>query len=142
MGDGKNKACPDEKFLPFFILNCFIICETHSQTFTRWVVHFRNKTGTPYTILNPSPYLSQRAIDRRTRYGIAIDSTDLPVTPRYIDSVRLAGTVTILNVSKWLNQVSIQTSDSLALIKINSFPFVQSVSAIAARTAKGLTRGE
>jgi serine protease AprX len=137
----KTKPVLMKKFLPLLLLNCFLFSESHSQTLTRWVVHFRNKTGTPFTILNPATYLSQHAIDRRIRYGIAIDSTDLPITPRYIDSVRLAGTVTILNASKWLNQVSIQTSDSLALVKINSFPFVQSVSAIAARSANGSGTG-
>ena len=44
--------------------------------------------------------------------------------PRYIDSVRLAGNVTILDRSKWLNQVCIQTTDAAALAKINSMPFV------------------
>ncbi|MGZ5190722.1 MAG: S8 family serine peptidase, partial [Flavisolibacter sp.] len=72
-------------------------------------------------------------IDRRTRYSIPIDSTDLPITPRYIDSLRLTTNVTILNGSKWLNSVSIQTSDAAALAKINSFSFVQSVSFIAGK---------
>ncbi|MDE3214456.1 MAG: S8 family peptidase, partial [Bacteroidota bacterium] len=52
------------------------------------------------------------------------DSTDLPVNPSYLDSVRLAGNVKILDVSRWLNQVCIETTDSVALVKINSFPFV------------------
>ncbi|MEJ7675644.1 MAG: hypothetical protein WKF59_23790 [Chitinophagaceae bacterium] len=38
--------------------------------------------------------------------------------------MRLAGNVIILNKSKWLNEVCIQTTDAAALIKINSFPFV------------------
>src|SRR5687767_12136869 len=86
----------------------------------RYTIQFRDKAGTPYTISDPAQYLSQRSLDRRTRYGIAIDSTDLPVVPRYIDSLRKAGAVTILNVSKWLNQVTIQTTDAAALNKINS----------------------
>src|SRR6476620_11243282 len=101
---------------------------------TRFVVRFKDKGTSPYSLSNPLAYLSQRAIDRRTRYSIPIDSTDLPVTPRYVDSIRLSGSVTILNVSKWLNSVSIQTSDAAALIKINSFPFVQVVADVAAKT--------
>ncbi len=109
----------------------------NAQSFSRYVIQFRNKAGTPYSFSTPLSYLSQRAIDRRTRYSIAIDSTDLPVTPRYVDSVRLAGTVTVLNASRWLNSVSIQTTDAAALIKIAGFPFVQNVAPIAARTASG-----
>jgi serine protease AprX len=101
---------------------------------TRYIIQFRNKGSNPYSLSNPSAYLSQRALDRRTKYSILIDSTDLPVTPGYVDSIRLAGAVTLINLSKWLNSVSIQTTDAAALAKINNFPFVQSVKAIAART--------
>ena len=87
---------------------------------SRYIVSLKNKA-----------YLSQRAIDRRNRYNIAIDSLDLPVTGRYIDSIRNAGSVTIINTSKWLNQVAIKTSDAIALAKINAYPFVMSVTAIA-----------
>jgi len=70
---------------------------------SRYVIRFRNKGNNTFTLTNPSAYLSQRALDRRTRYHIAIDSLDLPVTRSYIDSVLNAGSVTLLNVSKWLN---------------------------------------
>lgn len=108
--------------------------------FSRHIIQFKNKANTPNSFNTPTQYLSQRAIDRRTRYGIAIDSTDLPVTPRYLDSLRAAGAVTILNVSRWLNQVSIQTTDAAALQKINSFPFVENVRPIAARVGNGSGR--
>ena len=103
-------------------------------TNTRYIVRFRDKGSNPFSLSAPTAYLSQRAIDRRTRYAIALDSTDLPVTPRYIDSVRLAGTVTVLNASKWLNSITIQTTDAAALTRIAGLSFVSSVSAIAART--------
>ena len=109
---------------------------------TRYVVRFKDKGTNPYQLNDPSAYLSQRAIARRNRYNIAIDSTDLPVTPRYIDSVRSAGTVTVLNVSKWLNAITIQTTDPAALARINSFPFVQSSSAVAAKKMSGRNKFE
>ncbi|WP_202552181.1 S8 family serine peptidase [Ginsengibacter hankyongi] len=109
-------------YLLFFLLGFFSIYA--SAQFTKYVIRFKDKAGTPFTIDNPSAYLSAKAIARRTKQNITIDETDLPITPRYIDSVRLSGAVTILNKSKWLNQVCIQTTDSLALVKINSLPFV------------------
>lgn len=109
---------------------------------TRYVVRFKDKGTNPYQLNDPSAYLSPRAIARRIRYNIAIDSTDLPVTPRYIDSIRAAGAVTILNVSKWLNSVTIQTTDAAALAKINNFSFVQSSSTIAARMTSGRNKFE
>ena len=117
------------------LLTVWALTQTSEAQVSRYIIRFKDKGSNPYTLNNPSAYLSQRAIDRRTKYSIAIDSTDLPVTPRYIDSIRLAGNVTILNASKWLNSVSIRTNDASALAKINSFSFVQSVSGIALRIA-------
>ena len=94
---------------------------------------FKNKGSNNYSLSNPGQFLTQRAIDRRIRYNISLDSSDLPVTTSYIDSVRLSGNVTILNISKWLNQVSILTNDQQALARINSFSFVESTSPIAAK---------
>lgn len=108
-----------------------------SEAQTRYVIKFKNKGTNPFSLSNPIQFLSQRAIDRRTRYNIALDSSDLPVTPRYVDSVRLAGSVTILNVSKWLNSVTIQTTDAAALNKINGLTFVQSTAPIGARINTG-----
>src|SRR5215216_2836544 len=116
------------------LLTFLSITEMSEAQSTRYIIKFKDKGSNPYNISNPSAYLSARAVSRRTRYSLPIDSTDLPVTPRYIDSVRLAGAVTILNVSKWLNAISIQTNDAAALTKINSFSFVKTSQAIAART--------
>ncbi len=112
-----------------FFVCCLFFTNTNAQS--RYIVKFKDKGSTPFSIANPSAYLGPRALQRRARYNIAIDSTDLPVTPRYIDSVRLAGAVTILNTSKWLNEVAIKTTDPLALAKINSLPFVISATAVA-----------
>lgn len=91
----------------------------------QYVIKFKDKANSPYRISDPGVFLSQRAIERRIRQNIAIVENDLPVNPVYIDSIRKAGVVKILNTSKWLNQVLIETSDEDALEKINTFPFVQ-----------------
>jgi serine protease AprX len=117
------------------VITVFVLIHISEAQATRYIVRFRDKGLNPFSLNNPSTFLTQRAITRRSRYSTPLDSTDLPVTPRYIDSVRLSGTVTILNASKWLNAVSIQTSDAAALAKINSLPFVRSVSGAALRTA-------
>ena len=114
-----------------------IISET-ADAQTRFLVNFKNKADNTFSLNTPSAFLSQRSIDRRTRYSIPLDSTDLPVTARYLDSIRSVANVTVLNVSKWLNQVSILTTDPAAITKINSFPFVQTVSALASRVASNV----
>ena len=116
----------------FFVLSFFLLNAAMAQ-FTRYVVRFKNKGGTPHTIANTSTYLSQRAIDRRVKYSIPIDSTDLPVSPSYISQVSAVSNVTLLNVSKWLNAVTIQTSDANAITAISNLPFVLSTNTVAAK---------
>ncbi|CAN5296423.1 hypothetical protein BH11BAC5_BH11BAC5_43380 [soil metagenome] len=122
------------KKLPLFFYIVFTIFQFNSfAQFSRYVIQLKDKNGSSFSINNPAQFLTQRAIDRRTRYNIGIDETDLPVTPAYIDSLRLSGTVTVLSASKWFNQVCIQTNDSAALSKINAFSFVKNTNPVAAR---------
>jgi serine protease AprX len=114
------------------ILSLALLSESKAQ-FTRYIVRLKNKGATTYTIADPSPYLSPRAITRRTRYAIPIDSTDLPVPASYINQIKNIQNVSVLNISKWLNAVVIETTDANAITSINALPFVQSTSGIAAR---------
>ncbi len=114
-----------KSFLFLFILLNFY--PDAKAQFSKYIIRFKDKNGTPFSIDDPSQFLSTRSLQRRTRQNIAIDETDLPVAPAYIDSVRFAGAVIILNKSKWLNQICIQTTDAAALVKINSFSFVLSL---------------
>jgi hypothetical protein len=113
-----------KKVLLFISVFVLIFTFTSTAQFSKYIIRFKDKAGTPYTLGNPSQYLSARSIQRRLRQNIPVDSTDLPITPRYLDSIKLAGNVIIINKSKWLNEVCIQTTDAAALAKINSFPFV------------------
>ena len=113
-----------KKPLLLLTLLFLILSFTSRAQFSKYIIRFKDKAGTPFSINNPSQYLSARSIQRRARQNISIDSSDLPITPRYIDSIQLAGAVTILNRLKWLNEVCIQTTDAAALAKINGFPFV------------------
>lgn len=126
------------KKIILLIFIALFVAKTESQAqFSKYIIRLKDKGTNPFSLSNPIQYLTQRSIDRRTRQSIAIDSTDLPITPRYIDSIRLAGAVTILNTSKWLNQVAIQTTDAAALTKINSFPFVISTAPLAPFNSTG-----
>ncbi len=125
-----------KKALPLFLL-LILVADISEAQFTRYVVRFKNKGGTPYTLSNPLAYLSAKSVLRRVRYGIPVDSTDLPVTPAYITQVKNVPNVTVLNVSRWLNAITIQTSDAAAITTINGFAFVQSVTGQAARGIAG-----
>ena len=89
---------------------------------TRYIIALTNKQGSSYSVSNSFSYLSSESIQRKKKFNVAIDSTDFPVTPAYLDSIKLSGNVEIINTSKWLNQVLIKTTDLVALNKISKFP--------------------
>lgn len=110
--------------LAFSIITSFIFSDAAFAQ--KYWVKFKNKNGTPYTTGNPGAYLSTKAIARRTAQSIAIDITDLPVTPSYVSQIDAVSGVTILYRSKWLNGVAISVTNTSVLSTINSFTFVQS----------------
>jgi serine protease AprX len=123
----------------FVILLIIFSSSNISAQFTRYIVKLRDKNATPFSINEPSKYLSQRAISRREKQNIAIDETDLPVNPSYVDSIRAVENVVVLDESKWFNEICIATTDPDALQKINRFPFVittQPVKRIVSRADK------
>jgi hypothetical protein len=96
---------------------------------SKFRVSFKDKNNSPYSLSNPSQYLSQRAIERRTKYNIPLKMNDIPVNQRYVDSIKSTG-VTILNKSKWFNSVTIQTTDYTKLTTILAFSFVTHIDTV------------
>jgi len=92
----------------------------------KYYVQFTDKNNSPYSIDNPSEYLSQKAIDKRIKFNIPIEENDLPVNPAYIQAVKDIGVI-ILHPTKWLNGITIQTADILKIDEINLLPFVEKV---------------
>jgi len=92
----------------------------------KYFIAFTDKNNSPYSIENPQQFLSQRALERRERYNIAIDEFDLPVNPQYLEGVAAVG-VQLLNPTKWLNGVTIYTNDPSRLDLIANLPYVKSI---------------
>jgi len=95
---------------------------------SRYFIRFTDKNNSLYSVSNPSAFLSAEAIQRRSNANIPVTIDDIPVNMSYIDSIRATGAV-ILNVSKWLNGISIEC-DSLVYDQIRTFPFVESIRSI------------
>ncbi|MFT4544532.1 MAG: serine protease AprX [Bacteroidia bacterium] len=92
-------------------------------------IQFSDKSNTPFSLSNPSEYLSQRALDRRNVQRIDLNETDLPVDPAYIQAVLNEG-AEYLTHSKWLNSVSVRIPDTAMLISIVALPFVVNHTAV------------
>ena len=122
------------KYILLIIL-CFSTARPLYAQYPKYIVRFADKNHTGFSLDKPGDYLSARSIARRTRYSIATDSTDLPVSPAYIDSVLSRGDIRLLSISNWLNQILIYTTDTQAIPKIAALPFVTQTKAIGFRTS-------
>lgn len=104
----------------FTLLSIFTAFNLSAQN--KYIIYFTDKNDNPYTISNPSEFLTQRSIDRRTRQNISITTRDLPVTPKYVDSL-LALSVDVWYTSRWFNAAIIQT-DATTFNNLLSLDFV------------------
>ena len=87
-------------------------------------ISLTDKDGTPYSLDRPTRFLSHRAVERRKRQGLSVDSTDLPVSPHYIQMVSKEG-VSIVGKSRWQNTLLVRMKDSTLISSIRQLPCVK-----------------
>lgn len=87
-------------------------------------ISLTDKDGTPYSLSHPTRFLSRRAVERRKRQGLTADSTDLPVSPRYIRMVGREG-ISIIGKSRWQNTLLIRVKDTTLVEGIRQLPCVK-----------------
>lgn len=106
-----------------------------------YFVSFIDKKETPHDLSEPQSFLSQRAIERRARFDIMVDHTDLPNNPSYIDKLREQGAERVLSI-KWLQGALIYASEE-DYINIKDLSFVDTaifLNALPSKESKNLTR--
>lgn len=77
-----------------------------------YAVSFKDKSETAYSLDQPELFLSAKAISKRQKHNIQLDSLDLPVSSSYLGRLSELG-YNIAYVSKWMNT---------AIIKQATFP--------------------
>jgi len=90
-----------------------------------YAIQFTDKNDNQYSLSAPEAFLSQRSIDRRSRYDIDYKISDLPITSSYVDQVAAIG-VDVFSRVKWMNVILIKTTDLSLLDEIEALPFVES----------------
>jgi len=93
-------------------------------------VSFTDKLGSA-DINNPISFLSQRALDRRNRQHIVVDTTDLPVSPRYIDSVLTITGGIFHGTSRWMNNCVVLLDDSSKILQLQGRPYIKFIALVA-----------
>lgn len=111
-----------KSILLFFACLMFAF-STQAQDTLKYRISLTDKAETEYSLKKPQKFLSKKAIERRKRQGLRIDSTDLPVCKTYIDAIRNVG-VKIVVTGKWDNFVTVSCNDSTLIDRIAQLPFV------------------
>ncbi len=89
-------------------------------------ISFTDKNSTKFSLATPELYLSERAIERRIKQNIPIDSLDLPVNSNYIDSVLSIG-AELVHSSKWLNGITVYSELEIFQTEVLKFSFVKAI---------------
>ena len=113
----------------FFTLSFFNALQAQRGYDLYWI-SFKDKNNSPYSLFHPQEYLSADAIERRQRQGIALDSTDLPVNPQYIEEILVQSKAELHLESKWLNGVGLKVENEQQATDLLKLSFVRSVKAI------------
>lgn len=90
----------------------------------KYRISLKDKAATVYSLDHPEAFLSEKAIARRQKQHLPIDSTDLPVCRKYVDEIRRQG-VHIVVTGKWENFVTVSCNDSTLIDRIAALPFVR-----------------
>lgn len=121
-----------------FLLSAFMLLAGTSaaqQDTLKYRIGLTDKAATTYSLSRPQDFLSERAIARRQKQHIAIDSTDLPVCKAYVDEIRRTG-VHIVQTGKWENYVTVSCNDPKLVERIAALPFVRSTEKVWTAPAK------
>lgn len=109
------------------ILSVFIVFySVNAKAQKYYWVEFTDKNNSRYSLSSPEKYLSDRAIKRRVKQNIVIDSLDLPVNSEYVQVVVKTGAKHI-HSSKWLNGITVKAETDSFEINVLKLSFVKKV---------------
>jgi serine protease AprX len=126
----------------FYSIFLFLICLLNNQlAFTQsnekyyYRLYFTDKNNSTFSVHRPEEFLSKRAIERRAKQAIAIDSSDLPVNAHYIEQVLTAADVRLRYVLKWENAISVELNDTSTLADLRKLSCVKQIEYISKSSA-------
>ena len=114
------------KKLFLYLLLVIVGFPLQAQTNYKYRISLADKEGTGYAVDHPEEFLSERALERRERQQLPIDSTDLPVSWVYLEGLTNIG-AKIVTTSKWNNTAVVQIVDTLLVEQMAKLPFVTNV---------------
>ncbi len=95
----------------FFLIQVIVLQAQIKVAPDRYRIEFTDKKHNAFTIDRPGDFLSERALQRRTKQKIGITQVDLPVSSYYVDSLTKMG-FEVVNTSRWFNSAIVRCADA------------------------------
>lgn len=115
-----------------FLLLCFsmlVVCSAECQHLYKYRLWLKDKLQNEYSLDYPEEFLSAKSLQRRTKQGIEVDESDLPVSASYIEKIRREGAEPVV-CSRWMNTVVVSLNDTTCLSALHALPFVETVECV------------
>lgn len=90
----------------------------------------KDKQDTPFSLEHPGRWLSRKSVERRRKQGLSVDSTDLPVSPKYVKLIEKTASESakqiqrkdtewqIVGMSRWNNTLLLRSNDTTLLSSV------------------------
>lgn len=129
MGFGSNRHSRMRGSSSVFFLIALSLATVSVSAQDRYVVHFKDKSGSSYSATDPQKFLSPRAIARRVKQEIPVTDFDFPVNSSYVQQVSSTG-AKVYFTSRWKNCALVQ-ADGATINQVKNLPFVKLVEYVA-----------
>ena len=126
-----------KRFLSIFILLLFVFTQAQTELV---FVFFKDKPNKAAFYANPLSELSQKSLDRRTKFAIALNDQDAPIETSYIQNIKDLG-FTVDDYSKWMNGVAVNATAE-QIVTLQNQTYVQSVERFIKHPSGGKSNAE
>jgi hypothetical protein len=107
---------------------CLLLSIITDAQLNIYVVKFKDKNNSPYSLNRPTEFLTQKSLDRRLHQHIVLTTEDLPINPSYKAVISSKGIKIRLDL-KWFNAIVVQaTADNVSYMQ--GLNFVESIESL------------
>src|ERR1035437_430764 len=107
---------------------CLLLSIITDAQLNIYVIKFKDKNNSPYSLNRPTEFLTQKSLDRRLHHHITLTTEDLPINPSYKAVISSKGIKIRLDL-KWFNTIVVRTTaDNVSYLQ--GLNFVESIESL------------
>lgn len=118
----------------FLVLGFCFFCFSAFADGHKYVVFFKDKANSSYSINEPEEFLSERSVSRKEKFNIPVTEEDIPVNHNYLSQLKTFD-LEVLFSSRWLNAALVEANEEV-VDEVNDLDFVRSVDFVAPEEEK------